>query len=395
MKKVFRGVFCLCLAALVALGTCGCALLPDNAPEFQADTRTLEIGSPHKHYFELLNDTEKAAYNAVLSAVTDFPQSIEVPKMTQEELSRMYSALLYDNPTLFFLNNGTTMRQSKKRTYFYPSYRMNAEDYAAVFRRCTEVAEGIVAKANAQSTAFERERVVHDSLIALCGYSDIEGNNFKNTIYGALVGENAACEGYAKTAKYLLDLLGIPCFVVHGSSTPPGSRTQSHMWNVVQLDGEWYHLDLTWDDPVMENGGSMIRYTYFNVTDAQIKKTHADFDALVECTATADNFFVHEKLLFKSFGDAEKKRAATYASRIISDGSDGFELQFADAESYKSAQQKLFEQEEIYALLKQIAKKTSREFATDRVSYYNTDADNRIEIILEVQGGDDDEHTEN
>ena len=395
MKKGVRVFLCLCLFALLAAGTGGC-LLPETASDFSGEAQTLSIGSPYKHYFQQLTNKEKHAYNAILSALPRFPDSIEIPDLTSAELTRMYTALLYDNPEYFFLNNDSQIRQSKKRTYFYPSYRMGAEDYAAMHRKCTEAAAQIVAQAQAQATVFDRERTVHDCIIAMCSYSDSAANAYKNTIYGVLAGGSAACEGYAKTVKYLLDQLEIPCYVVHGNSTPPGSRTQGHMWNIVQIDGDFYHLDLTWDDPVLEKGGNLLRYTYFNVTDAQIRKTHTEYDAGTACTATKDNFFIHESLLFSDLDDAEKARAADYAAQTISAGSDGFQLRFADKASYEKAQQKLFTQEEIYALLQQIEEKADRTFATDRVSYFSTDTDYSIEIILEQQkGGETNEYAEN
>ena len=126
-----------------------------------------------------------------------------------------------------------------------------------------------------------------------------------------------------------------------------------------------------------------MRYTYFNVTDDVIRRTHSDFDAGCICTATQDNFLVHEGLLFTEFGDAEKQRAADFAAQTLSLGSIGFQLSFADDVSYQNAQTQLFDREEIYGLLKQIAEKTDRTIATDRVSYYNLDTDRSIEILVE------------
>ena len=382
MKRFTKRIFCALLCLLLTAVAGGC-MLPEAAPEFTGDTSPSSFGSPYKYYFDRLPDKEKIAYNAVLSVIDTFPERIEVPVLTQEELNEMYAALLFDNPELFFINSETILRQVKNRAYLYPDYRMNAEDYDAMSRKCADIAAQIVRQARDESSAFDRERVVHDRLIARCSYSDDETDVYRSTIYGALCGCAAACEGYAKTAKFLLDMLDIPCFVVHGNSTPPGSRTQSHMWNVVQLDGDWYHLDLTWDDPVLEKGNEILSYSYFNVTDAALRTTHTDYDAGVSCTATRCNFFVHENLLFTTFDDAEKAQAVTYAAQTVRAGSDGFQLRFADETSFEQAKETLFKNAEIYVLLKQIQKLSERTFATDRVIYYSTDTDNTIEILLE------------
>lgn len=381
MKKVVKRTLCLLLCLLLAAAAGGCALFPQSTPGFVGDTAEIPDGSPYKHYFLRLSDPEKMAYNAILSEIYQFPQRIEIPQLTRDELTEMYTALLYDNPELFFLTGDSVMRQIKKRSYIYPTYSMDVADYDAMSGKCGRIAAQILEDARKEDSAFDRERVIHDRLIASCSYSDDEADLYRSTIYGTLCGGEAACEGYAKTAKYLLDALGIPCFVVLGNSTPPGSRTEGHMWNAVQLDGEWYHLDLTWDDPVLEKGGDLIRYSYFNVTDEAIGKTHEDFDTGVACTATKYNFFVHEKLLFTSFGDEEANRAASYAAQVLDAGSDGFQLRFADKKAYESAQKALFDDESIYALLKKIGKKTELSFATDQVTYFTTDENYTIEIL--------------
>ena len=381
MRQRATRMLCLLLCLLLAAGAAGCALLPGSEPDFVADTAELSIGSPYKHHFNRLSDTEKAAYNAILSVISDFPQRIEIPALTRNELNEMYAALLHDNPELFFLSGDSVMRQIKKRTYIYPNYRMDVADYDAMSRKCSEIAAQILDEAREEKSVFGRERTVHDRLIAMCSYTDDEADIYRSTIYGALCGAEASCEGYAKTAKYLLDQLDIPCFVVLGNSTPPGSRTQSHMWNAVQLNGNWYHLDLTWDDPVLEKGGQLIRYSYFNVTDETLAATHTDYDAGVVCDATQDNFFVHEKLLFTAFGEEESNRAASYAAQVLNAGSDGFQLRFADEAAYVNAQKTLFDEESIYALLKQIEKKTEQTFATDQVTYFTTDEEYTIEIL--------------
>ena len=382
MNRVVRRTLCLLLCLLLAATAGGC-VLPDSTPEFTGSTDLLSVGSPLKHYFERLTDKEKAAYNAVLSKIGAFPERIEVPVMTRDELNEMYAALLYDNPELFFLSGDTTLRQVKKHAYLYPEYRMDAADYDAMFRKCSEIASLLTHDAREKTSEFERERVIHDRLIAMCAYSDDDENIFRNTIYGVLCGGEAACEGYAKTTKYLLDLLDIPCFVVLGNSTPPGSRTESHMWNAVQLHGDWYYLDLTWDDPVLDKGGDLIHYAYFNVTDETLRKTHKDYTAGISCTATKDNFFVHENLLFTQLDDEEMQRAAAFAVTTINAGSDGFQLRFADQESYRNAQDALFEKGTVYTLLKQIEPDVQRSFATNRVTYFTSDEDYTIEILLE------------
>jgi transglutaminase/protease-like cytokinesis protein 3 len=77
------------------------------------------------------------------------------------------------------------------------------------------------------------------------------------------------CEGYSYAMKLLLNAVNIECKVITGSANGP------HAWNLVKLGGSYYHVDVTFDDPVV-NGGTMnvLRHDYFNLTDDEIKKDH-------------------------------------------------------------------------------------------------------------------------
>lgn len=105
-----------------------------------------------------------------------------------------------------------------------------------------------------------------------------------HTMYGALVEHKAVCDGYAKTYQYLLYKVGIPSHIVTGYG-----GAESHAWNLVKLDGDWYYTDITWDD--QSNG---IYYSYYNVTTEQLEKDHTidETDYLLpQCTATLDNYY--------------------------------------------------------------------------------------------------------
>ena len=84
-----------------------------------------------------------------------------------------------------------------------------------------------------------------------------------HTAYGALHDGVAVCEGYACAAKLMLNALGIRCDIQVGDCYEGGP----HAWNLVELNGEWYQLDVTWND-----GGSRVT-DYLLVDDAYMQKS--------------------------------------------------------------------------------------------------------------------------
>jgi transglutaminase-like putative cysteine protease len=67
------------------------------------------------------------------------------------------------------------------------------------------------------------------------------------TPYGALLSGRAVCEGYSRAAKILCELAGLECYYVVGTCDS-SAVNEGHAWNLVNIDGEWYHLDVTWND---------------------------------------------------------------------------------------------------------------------------------------------------
>lgn len=113
-------------------------------------------------------------------------------------------------------------------------------------------------------TDYDKEKAIYDWQVAWTNYSSenlnpiTAGSSETHTPYGVLRSHNAICVGNATTFKLFMDALDIPCKIIH--STEYGE----HAWDIVQLDGEWYHVDVTFDG----TSSSEPKYSYFNVPDS-------------------------------------------------------------------------------------------------------------------------------
>ena len=126
-------------------------------------------------------------------------------------------------------------------------------------------------QANSKSTRIDKEKAVHDWIILHCEYD--EENYYNNTIpwasfnpEGVFIEGTAVCNGYALAFQLCMEILGIESKIVVGTAS-----FNYHAWNVVKMDdGCWYHVDVTWDDPVPDRKGG-INYQYFNITDSYMR----------------------------------------------------------------------------------------------------------------------------
>lgn len=67
---------------------------------------------------------------------------------------------------------------------------------------------------------------------------------YSHIAYGAISDKIAACDGYSCLTKLILNEIGIECDIVFGKSVD----SDEHVWNLVKVDNQWYHLDVTWND---------------------------------------------------------------------------------------------------------------------------------------------------
>lgn len=147
-----------------------------------------------------------------------------------------------------------------------------------------EALESIPALTDPGLTDYERELALHDWMISWAEYDPGalssgpigEPMPDNDNPYGFLTGRKGICLGYASTFQLLMDLSGIECITVHGTSH---AGTADHAWNLVRLDGEWYAVDTTWDDPVASfQVSKSTAHLYFNVTDSFLRQHDHQWD---------------------------------------------------------------------------------------------------------------------
>ena len=182
----------------------------------------------------------------------------------------------------------TTDGKPSKLTYTFKYKKMYEaikayNDNEAYGNKISEVAKQSLEKAKTviqevitdSMTDVQKEKAIHDYIVAHTAYSDTISNDVTNPMYsieGVLLNQKAVCQGYAETMKLFMDMLNIECQIVTGYGIQADGKV-AHAWNLVKLDNEWYHVDATWDDPTPDVP-NRVKYGYFNVTTEMITKDH-------------------------------------------------------------------------------------------------------------------------
>lgn len=112
---------------------------------------------------------------------------------------------------------------------------------------------------NPKDTQANNIRKFHDYVAKITQYDTNRADNnvekyASDIAYGPLIERYALCGGYADAIALYLDKMNILNYKVSSAE---------HVWNAIYLNGKWYHLDLTWDDPITDTGQNYILHEYF------------------------------------------------------------------------------------------------------------------------------------
>jgi len=258
-----------------------------------------------KHYFSLLDSPMKKAYQATIHGLKNFSDSIVISQngeISDSSLSDLMTAVKLDNPSIFYLESTYQYTTSGSEIRYKPAYSLNTGKIQDAQNKLSKVIDDILKSTiNESMTDYEKELALHNYLVKNVVY-DYASLSMQNppaeiyTAYGALINKKCVCSGYANAMKMLLDKCGIECLIVTGDSKIPSTDSSvGHAWNIVKIENNFYHLDVTWDAPINKKPGEIF-HSYFNVTDAEISVDHTWDVKTPECHSTKHNYYVYHDL---------------------------------------------------------------------------------------------------
>ncbi len=356
--------------------------MQDDAEYAPIDRKVLDVTDDsytfvpiHYAYDALETDKKKELYHRLKESVYSVTNeadengryrisriTIRNHQLSEFDIREVVNAFIHDYPEIFWIENlfGYAYVDNHTIVEFYSVLSSDdCEKYISVFNQRVRTILDSVGKGR---TEYEREKAIHDALLSNCSYktgisSAADGWQYF-TAYGALVEGEAVCEGYAKSMQLLLTRVGIPCSMIRGEA-----EGILHMWNVVELNGDWYHLDPTWDD---NDKDGMISYEYFNLTTEGIGINHTisdhittiletensqDIDPLSRynfyvpmCTSKSMNYYYVEGALVEDFDAAAEKTVVEALVRCAQGKKTYFPLRLGSKMTFSEYVDKLFYQ---------------------------------------------------
>ena len=163
------------------------------------------------------------------------------------------------------------------------NYLYTQEEIKAINDKIDQIIKQNVKQDNSD---YENIKALHDYIINNTKYDvqrneNGESNSKSFTAYGTLFDHLATCNGYTDTMAIILSKLGFTNYKIATTPDSISYESTGHIWNAVYIDNEWKHIDLTWDDPVSDDGKDYLYHKYFLVNNEELKKAD-DGDVVIE-----------------------------------------------------------------------------------------------------------------
>jgi len=271
-------------------------------------------------------------FNAIKNSIIAFQNTLTITKYISNStvdqrtteanrLIKISTLIRYTCPELFYIGIQTAVStvynsQLVRLTISFPDMfkYYSVQDLISMRNEINAKISVIVNTAKALPNDFEREVYIHDYLIKNIKYTDNTSGNdgYIRSIYGGLIKGEGVCEAYARSFQALMLKLGVETYLISGKASGV-----DHLWNIIKLNNNYYHVDLTWDDNdssvpdlTLETSKYLIDHTYFNQTDDFINKSR-DFGGTTEytpiqnlvCSATEMNYYCIRGTLVNSLDD--------------------------------------------------------------------------------------------
>ncbi len=302
-----------------------------NALDLPKDVKSISAG---RYAYESLYDEEKKIYDQMLDAVMNHEEEVTLSTSDGRRLEDIFNCVKADYGGLFWVESFRyTQYQRNGQTEvmsFAPNYIMTQKERASVQKKIDKQVKRYI-KGLSKATDYEKVRAIYRRLIQKVDYNLKSENN--QNIISVFIGKETVCQGYASAMQYLMDRLDIPCVIITGMA-----KGGPHAWNLLQLDGEWYYVDVTWgnskyhDDE--KNDVKYVEYDYLNITTEEMMQDHSpqvSFELPV-CQSMEDNYFVKEKKYFTSMDEAAIAELGQIFQRAYEKGKSNISVKFSSRE---------------------------------------------------------------
>ena len=271
MKKLLAGM----LAVLLILSML--AVAPVSAAQLKSEVTCGHISENSEFY-----NRYREAIDFAAQEMYDLKTTVDISdyRVPLDDRRTLFTTIMHTHPELFFVSNSYSVSyyEGSGVNYIYTlnihwgriKYRedgspiiennryaeqlYSADEVMEMRREFLARAQWYLDKVDDSMSDFDKALILHDELALNASYL------LTGEIYDLMVNDRGKCYGYSECYSYLLAQVGVDTEIVE-------SEPMNHQWNKVKIDGTYYHVDVTWDDPTPDKPG-FVNHTFFLMSDA-------------------------------------------------------------------------------------------------------------------------------
>lgn len=195
--------------------------------------------------------TDKILETIVSEAIQKQMPSIVVPSDVDfNDVCKTIRVYMRKHPEIFWFSHQYHFDKTNSTLYLKYNFTPKKREYFSIE---IDNALHFLFQPDRLSKLSELERLLYVYKWIVNNTTYNEYSSFNQTIYSVLINRNSVCTGYAKTAQYLLSILGMESELVFGKFHADKSDGGRHGWNIVKIDGDWYHVDFCLADPSLKH----------------------------------------------------------------------------------------------------------------------------------------------
>ena len=275
-----------------------------NGFELVDNSKKKELQSLYLFYYEQLTSVQKVIYEELYDFMKKPTSLYELKKPVKlEDLSPAIYAFMYDFPESYWMWNYRYRIDANKKVVEleFPV----PEDLESKWAQLDAIANNVVV-AVANESDYNKLKYFYEWII---NWTEYQENECDQDYTGVFLLKKSICAGYARAIQYLCNKAGLKCTTVRGQTN------ESHTWNLVELNGQYYWVDVTWGDPTTDDGSQKLVYYYFMVTDELLFRTHISLNGQVpvgpydkidaftfpQCTDNSLSYYVQNGAYFETY----------------------------------------------------------------------------------------------
>lgn len=309
---------------------------------------TYQIGT--RYFYHQMTANEKRLFSEVYDAIASFAPVVQFEgNYNKEELKRVMFVIDYDCPELLY----TASEDGWKYVYYTTSadkvtkveftYTMSKTEFDRTFSQMMDKIRSMRSQPGFGSSDFSKQAVIYKYLIQHNYYDKVKP--FCAMANSAWLLGYSKCSGYTRALNLALRYYGIQCCEIWGNTYDNGViAPESHLWTGVKLDGQWYHCDATWDDPIVADNPNYDPYAnsvailpYLNLNDERMMRARSLHPNVLfdvpDCWSTRYNYYQTIGALIPAGSDA-KTSVHNALTKAYQNGDHFFVMSFESTRDY-------------------------------------------------------------